>query len=295
MSYVGTVHIAQFNDRLRSCQLFNEYEKLQQLNYHHGDLRNSLVNVGIDMLNDKYGVMEDITIVAHSMGGVVTYDALGTGGKIASEIERLRESGKQKKITFVSVGSGINQVMQLAKGSNEYAKATFRRPLAREITGYDPGAKQDTDVLRERFFWLDIYARFDPVAAGELNAEIQAQAGVHADQVKRRMVVNLDNPIRDHTYYWHNKLLVMPRIVRAINGGTDYPWKEAGITNEKLAKHYKKVAMLVFLRIIMSAIVVGSIVAIGFKWLPLAALLTIALVSVGLYQAIRASKFGDIS
>lgn len=257
--------------------------------------RGRLEKVVIEMLNDKYGAVEDITIIAHSMGGVVTYDALGAGGEIADEIVRLG-SGKRKKITFVSVGSGINQVLRMAEKSKLYdTRERFRRPLAKEVTGYDPNTKQDPEDLQAKFFWLDIYARFDPVPAGGLDPNILTQAGVHPSQLKRRRVINLDNPVRDHTYYWQNKMLVIPRITRAINGGTEYPWPEAGITDEKLERHYGRVAMLTSLRMVMSIAVVGSLVALILKLLPVAASLLIASFSIGLYLAIRAWKFGDIS
>lgn len=261
--------------------------------------RDKLESIIIDMLEDE--TTKDITIVAHSMGCVVTYDALIEGGKVARKAGQLQAKRKSKKLTFISVGSGINQVFRMARKSNLYARRRFKQPLAKEITGYDPEGNQDPASLRDKFFWLDIYARFDPVPAGDLDPAIEKQAKIDSSQVKRRRVVNLDNPVRDHTYYWRNKELVMPRIARAINGGVDYPWPEAGITEKKLKRHYGGVAMLVGLRILMTLIVVASLVASGFNlignlsFLPMPVPLLIALVAVGLYQAIRSWKFGDIS
>jgi len=258
--------------------------------------RGILERIVIDMLIDE--TIKDITIVAHSMGCVVTYDALREGGEIAKAAAELKNG---KKITFVSVGSGINQVFRLARNSNTYAQDRLRRPLAKQITGYDVNAKPGSKSLRDKFFWLDIYSRFDPVPAGDLDTAIIKQAQVHPDQVKRRRVINLDNPIRDHSFYWHNKRLVMPRIARAINGGIDYPWPEAGITTKKRERHYKGVASLVALRLLMCIIVVACLVVMNLNifgtltFLSIPLPLFIALLVIGLYYAIRSSMFGDIS
>jgi len=99
------------------------------------------------MLNDRFGVVKDITTVAHSMGCVVTYDALSEGGKVAREVSQLDTLGKRKKITFVTVGSGINQVFRLARSSNVYAQRQFSRSLAKEITGYEATPGQESKPL----------------------------------------------------------------------------------------------------------------------------------------------------
>jgi len=263
--------------------------------------RGRLERVVTDMLNDVYGAVEDVTIVAHSMGAVVTYDALGEGGTIARVMGDLEASGQRKKLTFVSVGSGINQVFRMAKTSNRYAQMRFSRPLARQITGFASKGGRKAGPLQDRFFWLDIYARFDPVPAGDLDDEVIKQAQVSDEQVKRRRVINLDNPVRDHSYYWKNKALVMPRIARAINGGTEYPWPEAGITDEKVRRHIQGVAVLVMLRLLMIVIVVGCLAVTGLTWLGVVAIfqywvwLFFGLLAVGIYQAVRSARFGDIS
>ncbi len=229
--------------------------------------RARLEKVVIDMLNDRFGKVEDITIVAHSMGCVVAYDALGEDGDVAREVARLEALGSRKKITFVSVGSGINQVFRLARSSNTYARQQFSRPLAKEITGYSPSVRQAARELQEKFYWVDIYARFDPVPAGDLNTEIIRQAQVDEEnQVKPRKVINQDDLFRDHTSYWANKDLVIPRILRAINGGTDYPWPEAGITPEKISRHTRNVARFGLLKMAVGLLVVGCLVIAALKY-----------------------------
>ncbi|HEY90427.1 MAG TPA: hypothetical protein G4O07_01215 [Dehalococcoidia bacterium] len=263
--------------------------------------RGKLESIVIDMLNDRFGEIEDITIVAHSMGAVVTYDALSEGGRIAHAIEQMNDSERPKKLTFISIGSGINQVFRMVEKSNLYARTRFKRPLAAQITGYQPGAHQDTAFLQQKFFWLDIYARFDPIPAGDLDDEIIRQAQVHESQVKRRRVINLDNPVRDHSYYWKNRALVIPRIARAINGGIEYPWPEAGITDEKVKRHIQGVASLVLLRLLMAVVAIGCLVMVVLNLTGTLALLSntawlfFILLAVGAYQAIRSYRFGDIS
>jgi hypothetical protein len=107
----------------------------------------------------------------------------------------------------------------------------------------------DRQIVERDFFWLDIYSRLDPVPAGDLDQAIINQLGIPAEKIKRRRVVNIDNPITDHDCYFPNKDEVMPRIARAINGGKEYPWAEAGITEKKLRGHKTRVAFYSLLRL----------------------------------------------
>ena len=221
-------------------------------------------NVVIGMLQKRE--IKDITIVAHSMGAIVAYDALTEGGNIAQAVSQLVETDR-KKITFVSVGGAINRVLTLIS-SPGLPKAKHRtdkeikfndlqipRPLAKIITAGD------------KFYWLDIFARRDPVPAGPVSDDIIAKAGIDpVKQMKERMVINKDSLIYDHVTYWENKELVMPRIARAINGGTEYPWPEAGITEEKVSRRIGialRYASLI--EIVFSLIALGLIVFAGLK------------------------------
>lgn len=230
--------------------------------------RARMENVIIDMLNDRFGNVQDITIVAHSMGCVVTYDALAEGGKVALEIARLETQGKHKKLTFVSVGSGINQVFRLARRSKSiFGQRQFRRSLAKEITGYYENAQQKAITLQNKFFWLDIFARRDPVPAGRLDINIINQAKIDLpSQFKSRRVINKDSVIVDHTSYWANTDTVIPRIARAINGGTQYPWPEARITVERVAKRTIEAARFNLLtKIVAVVIIIGLATYFGLK------------------------------
>jgi hypothetical protein len=59
----------------------------------------------IGMLKDP--AVADISIVAHSMGCIVTYDAMEEGGEVDREIQKTAHES-HKKITFVTVGQGLN-------------------------------------------------------------------------------------------------------------------------------------------------------------------------------------------
>ena len=198
-----------------------------------------------------------ITIVAHSLGCLIAYDALADGGRIAAAVGRQSATGQRKKITFVSVGSAITRLLPVAQGtgSSLQARERFDRALDPVITGFAGGDVDCPPRVREQFYWLDIHADMDPVPGGALPDKIVTKAGVYPCQVKRRRVSNLMNPVRDHSYYWCNRSEVGPRIARAINGG-DYPWPEAGITKEKLEDHYGGLKGLIKLRYVVGALFV---------------------------------------
>jgi hypothetical protein len=225
--------------------------------------RGRLENIVAAMYNDEYGSVRDITLIAHSMGCVVAYDAMAEGSTLAEKIEELQSKGKKKKITFISVGSGINQLFQVARKSNLYSQSRFKLPLASVITGIKDISKQTSQKPEDEFYWLDIYARRDPVPAGGVDKAVITQARVDPErQVKRRKIINKDNIALDHSAYWSNTELFTPRVARAINGGTDYPWPEAGITPEKLARRTREAARLTLLvRVAGAVIIVGGIVA----------------------------------
>jgi len=261
--------------------------------------RGILEDIVIGMLEGRHGEMEDVTIVAHSLGAVVAYDALAEGGRIADLVAG-SAAGQAKRITLVTVGSGINQVFKLVRGSNLYARTQFDRPLAAAITGGPQATAGMEDLSESRFYWLDIYARFDPVPAGDLDDDIISRAQVDPRLVKRRRVINFDNPVRDHTHYWQNRELVMPRIARAVNGG-EYPWPAARITQERVRRRIRGVATLGLLRLLIALVVIASLVVAGLQLVdtipggPMAVPEAVAVIAIGIYQLIRSRKFGDIT
>ncbi|MDA1256418.1 MAG: hypothetical protein O3C10_01025 [Chloroflexi bacterium] len=180
--------------------------------------RGIIERIVIDFIEDEYSPIEDLTIVAHSMGCVVAYDALRGGGAVSDAIRRAQEKGRRKKITLVTIGSGINQVFAVARRSETYGKTHFCQPLDPDVTGSLAGVGTDSDL----FEWVDIYARMDLVPAGGLTPEIRARSGASAEQYHEVRVTNTDIPFKDHTSYFQNRTTVVPRVIRAINGGEEY-------------------------------------------------------------------------
>lgn len=221
--------------------------------------RGILEQIVIDMLNDD-GI-EDITIVAHSLGAVVTYDALKEGGRIAQVVKQRDADGKHKKISFISVGSAINPVYRLTtKSKDPLIRERFSTTLSGVITGNDGSTNKDDQSALQRFTWLDIFARLDPIAFGRMDEEKIAKiANIDSSQLKSRMVVNKDNPIEDHVTYWQNKALVMPRIIKVINGNQEYPWEEAGFTKKKFKNHFEHVTKRLGLIVIGIGVVITAL------------------------------------
>lgn len=225
-------------------------------------VRGVVERVLIDMLRND--AVENITVIAHSLGCVVSYEAMARDGAVAQEIRRLRGQGKpDKKITFVTLGSGINQLFAASQRERRHSVPRFPHPLAREIIG---DAALTVDQARARFYWLDIVSRLDPVPVGQVLDDRWRQAsGIKEEQIKRRKVVNLDSPFRDHSFYFLNRDLVLPRIARAINGGTDYPWPSSGITVEKRRHHTSRVSLLTIMRLAMMVMIIGQL-ALTLAW-----------------------------
>ncbi|MSQ33659.1 MAG: hypothetical protein EXR60_04485 [Dehalococcoidia bacterium] len=165
------------------------------------------------------GAVADVTIISHSLGAVVAYDALQKDGLLGAFIaaDPVR---RKKRITFVSVGAALNRTWLLAKDAPvPDAPRRFQRPVDRTIADPLPGKSRDPS---SGFRWVYIYARYDPVPAGPLDAELWFSSGLDPWQLKHRRVINQDNPFSDHYTYWENRRLVVPRLAHAISD--DYPW-----------------------------------------------------------------------
>lgn len=201
----------------------------------------------------------DITIVAHSQGCAITYDALAEGSPVGKALAE-----NPKRITLVTLGSGVNRIFALAKNSSPYARKRFSLPLDPAVTG--AGQEAPREGRHQRFFWLDIYARFDPVPAGPLKGDIIRQAGLDPLQVKRRRVINNDNPMGDHALsaYLDNRDLVLPRLVGALYGD-EYPWKEVTrVLPERVRRRTRMVAFLHLPAVLWVWGVVGLVLLLAF-------------------------------
>ena len=180
-------------------------------------MRRSLEDRLIELLADD-GI-ESVSIVAHSLGASVSYDALSAGRRVdrflrENPVLRHRPGGQGfRRINWVTVGAALNRTyIMTLEGPSEHARRRFEGPLAESI------AKPE-----EAFFWLNLYARYDPVFAGPIEEPLWQALGVTCRQFKERVVINRDSLLADHTSYWENDVLVWPRIVRAICDG-QYPW-----------------------------------------------------------------------
>ena len=196
-------------------------------------MRRSVEARVIEMLQDDE--IESITIVAHSLGALISYDALTEGRPIdlflRANPDRRRVPGSRewRRITWVTVGSATNRGYSMTRQpAGAHAADRFRSPIAESIR-HPAGGEQDA---LSAFFWLNVFARYDWVPAGGLDPGLFEATAVDCRQFKERIVINVDRPISDHHSYWDNHEMVWPRIVRAICGG-EYPWPRTALGDEE--------------------------------------------------------------
>jgi hypothetical protein len=226
-------------------------------------IRHRLEEIVIDMLNTD--AIEDVTIVAHSMGCLVSYEVLSKDEDVAMAVAELKKTGKSKNITLVSFGSAINLSFDMVRQPivSLEAKQRIDEPFAPEITGHVPGEPDRPGI----FHWMDIHSRLDPVPAGFPSAILLGENdALSEEQVEQRSIINMDDLFQDHGAYWHNREQVMVRIAKAINGGK-YPWASLEPTREILVKRVKSASTWVIFRGI--AVILGIAAAIVFRplWL----------------------------
>lgn len=138
---------------------------------------------------------DTVTVVAHSGGCVVSYEALARG-----DVRRwLREGFAGRRLTWVTVGSGLNLAWNMRARRKARERAFWSRSL------------------REYVNWIDIYARYDPVPQGEPpQGMVRGLIGEEPVPYRSLRVANSDWPFTDHSAYWGNREEVMSRIVHAI-------------------------------------------------------------------------------
>ena len=189
-------------------------------------MRRSLEDLLLAFLRDD-GI-DSITIVAHSLGASVCYDALTEGRPVDrflqenSDFRYRPDAQGSRRINWVTVGAALNRTYFMTRvGASAHAMERFQSPLAESV-------RKPEDA----FFWLNLYARYDPVPAGPIAADLWQATGVTCPQFKERVVINRDSLLSDHNSYFSNAVLVWPRIVRAICDG-EYPWRETELTEER--------------------------------------------------------------
>ena len=137
----------------------------------------------------------DVTVVAHSEGCVVSF-AMLTDPEFGEQARKVRK--------LITLGEGLN-------------KSWLVKPGLRRLHGPLTG-----DVV-----WVDIWASFDPVAAGPIDpppgVRVYLPTGEAARQVGQRTtplsveVTNEMNVLSDHGGYWRNDEQVLPRLAAEID------------------------------------------------------------------------------
>jgi hypothetical protein len=172
--------------------------------------------------NPAFAGYDTVTVVAHSAGCVVSYDAI-VGRDVQEWLARLGTNPPQgikplSRLNWVTVGSGLNLAWRMRRKKNPQDAAFWR-----QLKGIN---------------WLNIYARYDPVPQGAPPREmIEALVGEDPLAPKRKngdsepvlpdqpvprppyvnlRVANEDWVITDHNRYWNNDAEVASRIAHVI-------------------------------------------------------------------------------
>lgn len=161
--------------------------------------------------DETFAGYETVTVVAHSGGVVVSFDALA--GEVKKWMEEESPAGmkRPKRVTWITAGSGLNLAFRMRRTRDSRETAFWNR----SITGF--------------VNWVNIYARYDPVPQGPPPHELVATVlgpdpwlADNPDATQSRppfvclRVVNADFPGTDHSGYWKNRTEVMSRVVALI-------------------------------------------------------------------------------
>ncbi len=189
-------------------------------------IRRPFEDAFIQMLWDKD--IQSITVIAHSLGAAISYDAMTEERaidlylKAHPEKRFLAGSADPRHITWVTLGSALNRTYTMTEqAAAAHARSRFRSPIGSAIR-----------TPETAFSWLNIYSRYDPVSAGGLEMGFWKCTQVKPEQTWERLVINNDSMLSDHSAYWKNDVLVWPRIVRAICDDK-YPWPETNLSERE--------------------------------------------------------------
>jgi hypothetical protein len=147
------------------------------------------------------GKVECVMVIAHSMGAVVTYEAL-TGRRINDLINQNFGGEGQPKLYLATVGAGLNLAWRLVP---EVEEGRLIRPLSMAAS------------------WHDFWTEFDPVPRGKLNPT-PSLATLFKDRIGNHKVVNQVDVFSDHTAYWNNAEEVLAPLLDLV---TDHHFHEA--------------------------------------------------------------------
>jgi hypothetical protein len=157
---------------------------------------------------------ERLVVIAHSMGTVIAYEGLATA------LEQAGARARRKPVTFVCLGQALRRMWLLGSVDPHRLRA----------------------ALPEDVRWVNIWARYDPVAAGPLTLQALPRAVAWGDPersdpyaaIARTLelsenvdVVNHDSLLLDHTTYWQNMEQVVGPIALELVAG--HPALEATV------------------------------------------------------------------
>lgn len=158
---------------------------------------------------DGFTGYETVTVVAHSGGCVVSFDALASQVKQwMLDPELPAGVSRPKRVGWITAGSGLNLAFRMRRTKDSREHAFWHRPLVDFVN------------------WVNIYARYDPVPQGPPPADLVSTL-LRDDGLLNRSsdarppyvclrVVNDDFPGSDHSGYWRNRVEVMSRVVGLI-------------------------------------------------------------------------------
>lgn len=158
---------------------------------------------------DGFGGYETVTVVAHSGGCVVSFDALaGEVKRWMADPELPAGVSRPKRVGWITAGSGLNLAFRMRRTKDPREHAFWHRPLVDFVN------------------WVNVYARYDPVPQGPPPADLvttilRADGLLDGTSEERPpyvclRVVNDDFPASDHSGYWTNRAEVMSRVAALI-------------------------------------------------------------------------------
>ena len=161
---------------------------------------------------DGFTGYDTVTVVAHSGGCVVSFDALASQVKEWMHDPELPAGiSRPKKVGWVTAGSGLNLAYRMRRTKDPRENAFWDRPMGDFVN------------------WMNVYARYDPVPQGPpppdlVTSLVGADGMLDCTSEKRPpyvclRVVNDDFPGSDHSAYWVNRTEVLSRLVSFIADG----------------------------------------------------------------------------
>ncbi|MFQ5861195.1 MAG: hypothetical protein ACE5IG_06570, partial [Dehalococcoidia bacterium] len=232
------------------------------------NVRGRLERAILELLQEPQ--VRSVTVISHSWGSVIAYEALSQGGEVDRFLQGLPEA-ERKPVGLVTVGAGLNRApLMVRRSGSPHARSRLFRPLLEGLT------------------WLNLFSRHDPVPAGPLSTAFKGWAQVPPGRFKERRVVNLDDVLNDHYAYWRNREVVLPRLVKAITHDDPAFADVSAVRPEAVRRRLRQVALAGSLRLmaIYAGLAYGGMLALlpGYRAAVMERLEALALVGTGLQR-----------